>query len=427
MNVDMLMLRLGEIMLKGRNRARFEQVVLNHVKRLLNGFPKAQITKDYGRIYIDLGGEPADELLKPLSKVFGITAIIPVVVCTPELEQIQEKAREFLGSLSIEKDTTFKVSGRRVWKAFPHSSHDLNRIISEPLLAAFPCLKVDVKNPELDLRVEVRDDRALLYCQVLPGAGGFPLGTNGKAMLLLSGGIDSPVAGWSAMRRGLEVECVHFHSYPFTSRKAEEKVIELAKVLSQYSGRVKIHLVPFTDIQTSLAGAGQDNLMITLMRRAMLRIATKLAEANDALALVTGDSLGQVASQTLASMNVIGRVTELPLLRPLVTMDKQEIIDLSQQIGTYDLSILPYEDCCTLFVPKSPAIKPNLRVVENVERSLEGLDDMLEKAVQNTVTMVLRPNSQIHYQEDEMTGSPDFPRHDLEKPVQEQGIRGDWF
>ncbi|WP_068696494.1 tRNA uracil 4-sulfurtransferase ThiI [Paenibacillus yonginensis] len=427
MNGDMLMLRLGEIMMKGRNRSRFENAVLAHVKRLLRAFPKANITKDYGRIYIDLGGESADELLKPLGRVFGITAIIPVVVCEPELKQIQEKAQAFIGSLSIKKDTAFKVSGRRVWKAFPHSSHDLNRIVSEPLLDEFPFLKVDVKNPELELRVEVRQDRALLYCQVFPGAGGFPLGTNGKAMLLLSGGIDSPVAGWSAMRRGLEVECVHFHSYPFTSRKAEEKVIELAKVLSQYSGRVKMHLVPFTDIQTSLAGAGQDNLMITLMRRAMLRIATKLAEQREALALVTGDSLGQVASQTLGSMNVIGRVTDLPLLRPLVMMDKQEIIDLSQRIGTYELSILPYEDCCTLFVPKSPATKPNLRVVENVERSLEGLEAMLEKAVQNTVTLTLTPDSQIRYEGDQLTGLPNQPRHELEKPAQEQVIREDWF
>ncbi len=208
---------------------------------------------------------------------------------------------------------------------------------------------------------------------MIPAVGGFPRGSNGKAMLLLSGGIDSPVAGYSAMRRGLEVEAVHFYSYPFTSRKAKEKVMELAKVLSGYSGRIKIHLVPFTEIQTSFTTVGQDNLIITLMRRSMLRIATMLAEREGALAIVTGDSLGQVASQTLPSMNVIGRATELPLLRPLVTMDKNEIMDIAKQIGTYDLSILPYEDCCTLFVPKSPTTNPNLHVVERIEASLENL------------------------------------------------------
>lgn len=209
-------------------------------------------------------------------------------------------------------------------------------------------------------------------------------------MLLLSGGIDSPVAGWSALRRGLEIECVHFHSYPFTSERAQQKVLDLAKVLAGFAGKIKVHMVPFTEIQTRFTQVGHDNLIITLMRRAMLRIATKLAEQHRAMALVTGDSLGQVASQTLGSMNVIGRATDIPLLRPLVMMDKNEIIDISVKIGTYDLSILPYEDCCTLFVPKSPATNPNLRIVEQIEAHIEGLDALIDEAVNHTETIVLR-------------------------------------
>ncbi|WP_138493246.1 tRNA uracil 4-sulfurtransferase ThiI [Paenibacillus pinistramenti] len=428
MNCQLLMLRLGEITLKGRNRARFEKAVLSHVKSVLEAFPKARITKDYGRIYIELCGEPAGELIPPLKKVFGITAIVPVAAAPSELEAIQQAALDFIGSLSLEKETAFKVNSRRVWKEFPYSSQEMNKLVSSPLLQQFSALKVDVNHPELELRVEVRQERTLLYSLIIPGAGGFPLGTNGKAMLLLSGGIDSPVAGWSAMRRGLEIECVHFHSYPFTSRKAEEKVIELAKVLSGYSGTIKLHLVPFTDIQTAFTGVGQDNLIITFMRRAMLRIATRLAEASGALAIVTGESLGQVASQTLPSMNVIGRATELPLLRPLVMMDKDDIISLSQQIGTYELSILPYEDCCTLFIPKSPSTNPNLRIVQKVEQHVERLDEMIELAVQNTVTLNLTPHAQIRYEEE---GGPEeaseLPRHDLELPLDGQAIREDWF
>lgn len=215
---------------------------------------------------------------------------------------------------------------------------------------------------------------------------------NGKAMLLLSGGIDSPVAGWTAMRKGLEIEAVHFHSYPFTSQQATDKVVALAQRLAHYGGRIKLHLVPFTELQTLLAQQKQDHLIITLMRRSMLRIAERLAERSGALALVTGDSLGQVASQTLGSMNVIGRTASLPLLRPLVMMDKLEIIRISERIGTYETSILPYEDCCTLFVPKSPATNPNLRVVEGIEHALgEQLERLVAEAVAGTETVVMTP------------------------------------
>ncbi|MCJ8011396.1 tRNA 4-thiouridine(8) synthase ThiI [Paenibacillus sp. KQZ6P-2] len=400
MNYDMLLLRFGEFTLKGKNRNRFEKTVLTHVRSVLSSYPAAQIQKEYGRLYVALNGENASQLIEELKKIFGIISISPVVVCPSQLDKIVETSTSFLENLDLQKETTFKVTARRVWKAFPHPSQEMNHLVGSPLLKKFTMLKVSMKDPELQLRVEIREQGTYIYCEVIPAVGGFPRGSNGKGMLLLSGGIDSPVAGFTSMRRGLEVECVHFYSYPFTSLKAKEKVMELAKVLSGYAGEVKLHLVPFTEIQTSFTGLGQDNLIITLMRRSMLRIATMLAEREGALAIVTGDSLGQVASQTLSSMNVIGRTTDLPILRPLIMMDKSEIIDIAKRIGTYELSILPYEDCCTIFVPKSPATNPNLRIVESIEASLANLQTMLEEAVERTETVVLTPESMIEAAED---------------------------
>ncbi|MWV45261.1 tRNA 4-thiouridine(8) synthase ThiI [Paenibacillus sp. HJL G12] len=395
MKYDMLLLRFGEFTLKGKNRNRFEKTVLTHVRSVLSSFPAAQIQKEYGRLYIALNGENADQLIAELKKIFGIHSISPVVVCASQLDKIVETSALFLEQMDLKKETSFKVTARRVWKAFPHPSQEMNHLVGSPLLKKFSLLRVSMKDPELQLRVEIREQGTYIYCEVIPAAGGFPRGSNGKAMLLLSGGIDSPVAGFTSMRRGLEVECVHYYSYPFTSRKAKEKVMELAKVLSGYTGEVKLHLVPFTDIQTSFTGQGQDNLIITLMRRSMLRIATMLAEREGAQAIVTGDSLGQVASQTLPSMNVIGRATDLPLLRPLIMMDKSEIIEIAKQIGTYETSILPYEDCCTLFVPKSPATNPNLRIVERIEMNLVHLQKMMEEAVERTETVVITPETVI--------------------------------
>ncbi|MBU5674742.1 tRNA uracil 4-sulfurtransferase ThiI [Paenibacillus brevis] len=407
MAYDMLLLRFGEITIKGKNRSRFEKAALSHVKVLLKEYPAVKIIREYGRIYVVLNGEPAHEIISILKHIFGVTSISPVVVVPSRLEDIIEAAKLFVRDLPTDRQTRFKVSARRVWKEFLHGTQEMNRLIGSPILHLCPQLKVDVHNPELELRAEIREQGTYLYSEVVPAAGGFPLGTNGKGLLLLSGGIDSPVAGWSAMRRGLEIECVHFHSYPFTSKKAEEKVIELAKVLSRYACQIKLHLVPFTEIQTAIAGTGQENLTITLMRRSMLRIASLLAERNGALAIVTGDSLGQVASQTLASMNVIGRVTDLPLLRPLVMSDKEEIISQAREIGTYDISILPYEDCCTLFVPKSPTTNPNLRVVERIEAGIAGLDNLIEAAVTGTETLVIRPDEEVVRQSEESAAVSD--------------------
>ncbi|KAF6572336.1 tRNA uracil 4-sulfurtransferase ThiI [Paenibacillus sp. FSL M8-0228] len=402
MHYDMLLLRFGEFTLKGKNRTRFEKAVLNHVKLLLKPFPGASLRKEFGRIYVVLGGEPYEQIIQVLQKVFGITTISPVKMAPVELGAIIETAVALMRELNVAEGTTFKVNARRVWKEFAHSSQEMNHLIGSPILREFQALRVDVHQPDIELRVEVREQAAYIFSDVIMAVGGFPLGTNGKAMLLLSGGIDSPVAGWSSMRRGLEIECVHFYSYPFTSERAKEKVIELARVLAGYAGRIKIHLVPFTEVQTAFTRTGQDNLIITLMRRSMLRIATMLAEREGALALVTGDSLGQVASQTLSSMNVIGRSTELPLLRPLVMMDKQEITEIAKQIGTYDLSILPYEDCCTLFVPKSPTTNPNLWVVQKIEASIRDLNALIEQAVAATETLVLEAGGAIEGRNEEV-------------------------
>lgn len=388
---DMLLLRFGEFTLKGKNRARFEKTVFRHVKELVKPYPKAALSKEFGRIYVTLNGEPARRLAEALKNVFGIASISPVKVSRSEFADILAVSRTFLKIIAPAQGTTFKVSARRVWKEFPHGSIEMNKLIATPLLQGYPGLLVDVKSPQLELKLEIREGQTYIFCEQIAGVGGFPLGTNGKAMLLLSGGIDSPVAAWSSMRRGLEVECVHFYSYPYTSELARQKVVDLARVLSRYAGVIKLHLVPFTEVQTSFTGIGQDNLIITLMRRAMLRITTRLAEREGALALVTGDSLGQVASQTLSSMNVIGRATALPLLRPLVMMDKSEIVELSKTIGTYELSILPYEDCCTLFVPKSPTTNPNLRIVEKIEATLPGYSARLDAAVAGTETLSITP------------------------------------
>lgn len=405
---DLLLLRFGEMAIKGKNRKRFEKAALAHVEALLASFPRASVRKEFGRFYVMLGGESPDALMKELKKVFGIASMSPVIAVPSELEHILQAASSYMRQQDTAAGLTFKVNARRVWKGFPYSSHEMNKLVGGPILREISSLKVDVHHPDIELRIEVREDQTYIYSEVIPGAGGYPLGTNGKAMLLLSGGIDSPVAGWSAMRRGLEIECIHFHSYPFTSKKAEEKVIRLAHVLSSYSGQVKLHLVPFTEVQTLLTKAKQDSLMITLMRRAMLRIATRLAEQSGALALVTGDSLGQVASQTLPSMNVIGRATELPLLRPLIMMDKPEIIQLSQEIGTYDLSILPYEDCCSLFVPKSPSTNPNLWIVQKIEATSPELDREIETAIAGTKTLILRPGEQSALDDEETSIQEDW-------------------
>ncbi|WP_276355959.1 tRNA uracil 4-sulfurtransferase ThiI [Cohnella caldifontis] len=393
MRDDWILVRFGELTIKGRNRGRFEDLMVRQVKQALAAYPALAYRKTFGRLYVELNGEPYEEIAFRLKDVFGIASFSRVIRCGHELQEIRETALQAIRNMDP-TPRTFKMTVRRAWKAYPHDSQEMNHLVGAHVLRNTPELKVDVHHPDVELKVEIQPEGTYVYASAEEGAGGFPLGMNGKAMLLLSGGIDSPVAGWMSMRKGLEIEAVHFHSYPFTSEQAKEKVVTLAQRLAYYGGTIRLHLVPFTELQTKLAQSGQEHLIITLMRRSMLRIAEKLAERRGALAIVTGDSLGQVASQTLGSMNVIGRTTDLPLLRPLVMMDKLEIIRIAERIGTYGTSILPYEDCCTLFVPKSPATNPNLRIIERVEAQFgQELDRLVEEAVQGTEMLTLTETS----------------------------------
>jgi thiamine biosynthesis protein ThiI len=398
MNVDVILLRFGEISIKGRNRGRFETAVLRHVEDVLRGFPRVRVVMEAGRAYVELNGEPYEPIAAKLADVFGIVSFSPVIKTATELEAIRQAALDMF-RLEPNPPRTFKVVTRRAWKGFAHDSQQMNHLVGGHILKHNPGLKVDVHHPDVTLYVEIRQDASFVYSSIVPGAGGFPIGSNGRAMLMLSGGIDSPVAGWLAMRRGLELEAVHFHSYPFTSEKAQQKVIDLTNRLSEYTRSIQLHMVPFTEIQTKLVEAGHDNLLITLMRRAMFRITARLAEKRDALAIVTGDSLGQVASQTLPSLNVINKVVDIPVLRPLITMDKMEIIRLAESIGTYPISILPYEDCCTLFVPKNPSTNPNLHIIERVEQGFgDQYERWIEDAVNRTERMTLPSNRKAEVQ-----------------------------
>jgi thiamine biosynthesis protein ThiI len=314
--------------------------------------------------------------------VFGIVSVSPVLKRDLDLDDIKA------GAVAVVADTegkTFKVETRRSNKAFPLTSPEISRVIGGHVLANFPHLQVDVHNPDFVLNVEVRQEGALLYSQIIPCLGGLPAGSSGKGLLLLSGGIDSPVAGFLAMKRGVQVEGLHFHSYPFTSERSKEKVIELARQLSRYNrrGSMKVWIAYFSEIQKALQQSSYPALSITLMRRFMLRIGTALAERERAYALITGDSLGQVASQTMESIHTINAVTAMPVYRPLIGLDKQEIVNLAVQIGTYETSILPYEDCCTVFVPKNPATRPTIEQALRAEAELD-VDGLIEEAIAKT-------------------------------------------
>jgi thiamine biosynthesis protein ThiI len=383
MKPDVIMLRLGELTLKGKNRSRFEKVVFEQVKKAVSPFSRLTFVLEFGRVYIQLNEEPFEQIQERLKKVPGLASFSPVFTAPLELEAIQATALLAMEQLG-DGQAEFKINVRRVNKSFPYDSQEMNKLVGGYVLKAMPNLRVNVNHPEVELKVELRRQVVFIYSQSVKGMGGFPLGTNGKAMLMLSGGIDSPVAGYLALRQGLKLEAVHFHSYPFTSERSQQKVKELAGKLSIYAGDIKLHMVPFTSIQTRIHEVYREDLFITLLRRAMFRITEKLAEVSGATAIVTGESLGQVASQTLNSMNVIGRATQLPIIQPLICMGKQEIIQVAEAIDTFSVSILPYEDCCTLFMPPFPSTNPSLRIVESIEKSMEWLDAEVDEAVRLT-------------------------------------------
>lgn len=366
----LFLIRYGEIALKGKNRAFFEKTLLQNIKKALRDLAPCRIYRTHGRHFVEVTEGDATAVAKRLQEIFGIVSISPVAVADLSLEAIKAAALEEFAKVA-RPGIRFKVNTKRANKQFPLNSMEVSAKVGAHLLKNLSGLVVDMHEPEAVLDLEIREEKAFIYTERLPGLGGLPVGVAGKGMLLLSGGIDSPVAGYLALKRGVTLEALHFHSPPFTSERAKEKVIDLCRRLAYYGGKINLHLVHFTEVQKELRLKTPERLMVTLMRRLMFRIAQRLAEKRGALALITGESLGQVASQTMESMNVIERVTYLPVLRPLIGMDKHEIMALAQKIETYPISIRPYEDCCTLFLPDFPATRPRLQQVEEAEKALD--------------------------------------------------------
>lgn len=388
---DYILIRYGEIALKGKNQKDFLNRLVRNIKEQiktdLGNLPRLE--KDQGRILLYLDGEEPEKYYNALDHVFGISSYSPVLRTSLDMQEILDGAlKEFLQAKGDRSEATFRITVKRPNKHFPLGSMELATAVANHIYDHVSGLTVDLKNAEIDLKVEVRDEWAYITTQKFLGLGGLPLGTGGRGMLLLSGGIDSPVAGWAMMRRGMTVEAIHFHSYPYTSEMAKEKVLTLAEQMAKYSGRLVVHLVPFTKIQEEIGHYCHDNLRITIMRRIMLRIAEKIAAERDAMAIITGDNLGQVASQTMESIYTINQVTNMPIFRPLVALDKEEIMRIAKKIDTYETSILPYEDCCTVFVPKEPKTKPKVEACLEEEAKIEDLVELIEQAVQNKETVV---------------------------------------
>ncbi|MFI8686008.1 tRNA uracil 4-sulfurtransferase ThiI [Rossellomorea sp. NPDC077527] len=387
MKYNRILVRYGEISTKGRNRKMFTAKLRENILQALKDFPTISVSASRDRLHIQLGDENGEEIIPRLQKIFGIQSFSPVVKVPQDIEEIK-KSGLALVEKSFSPGTTFKVSARRADKKFELDTNELNYEVGSYILRNLDGLKVDVKNPDIQLNVEVRKEGVYLSSEIYQGSTGMPVGASGKAMLMLSGGIDSPVAGYLTMKRGVEIEAVHFHSPPFTSERAKQKVIDLSKKLSAFSGKVKLHIVPFTKVQQTIHDQVPENYTMTSTRRMMLQIADAIREKNEGRALITGESLGQVASQTLESMEAINAVTNTPVLRPLIAMDKLEIIDIAQRIGTHDISILPYEDCCTIFTPPAPKTRPKKEKVEYYE-SFVDFESLLKEAVDGTETITI--------------------------------------
>jgi thiamine biosynthesis protein ThiI len=387
MKFDHILIRFGEISTKGRNRKIFVDRLKNNIRDVLTDYPSLVFQGTRDRIYIHLNGEDHDVIVERLKAIFGIQSFSLATKCESEISKIKEQALQAIKSLSQPNDT-FKVTAKRADKQFPLNTNELNYQIGSHVLINTEDLTVDVKNPTINLRVEVRSEATYLTCYDYKGAGGLPVGSGGKAMLLLSGGIDSPVAGYLSLKRGVALEVIHFFSPPYTSERAKQKVIDLTKELTAFGGKIKLHIIPFTAIQEKIQAQVPENYTMTSTRRMMLKIADELREKQQILALITGESLGQVASQTLESMVAINDVTSTPIIRPLITMDKEEIIDIAKKIGTHEISIRPYEDCCTIFTPASPKTKPKLEKVSRFE-SYVDFDELVTDAVNNVETIIV--------------------------------------
>lgn len=388
MKYDRILIRYGELSTKGRNRKKFVDKLKKTIEKTLEDFPKIIVDAQRDRMYVLLNGEDEVQIVKALKGIFGIQSFSPAIKAERNLDTLKENALQLVSSLYKEGDT-FKISARRADKTFSLDTNEINHFFGSHLLKNIPGLTVDVKKPDINLQIEVREEAVYLSCENILGAGGLPSGTSGKAMLMLSGGLDSPVAGYLSMKRGLELEGVHFFSPPFTSDRAKQKVVDISEKLANINGHFVLHIVPFTKIQQLIHKQIPENYTMTATRRLMLRITDELRIRQEALAIVTGESLGQVASQTLESMNAINAVTNTPILRPLITVDKSEIIDLAKKIETHDISIRPYEDCCTVFVPASPKTKPKKEKVEFYE-SFVDFESMIKEAVDHVETLLIK-------------------------------------
>ena len=384
------LIKYGEIGIKGKNRYLFEDALVKQIRHALKHVEgEFEVRKEQGRIYVDtLSDYEFDEVVEALKRVFGIVGICPVVVTEDEgFEKLAEVVTDYLEREYDSHTQTFKVDSRRARKNYPKNSMELNADLGEKILDAFPEMKVDVHKPEMVLNVEIRE-KIYIYSRIIPGAGGMPVGTNGKAMLLLSGGIDSPVAGYMIAKRGVKIDAVYFHAPPYTSERAKQKVVDLASIVARYSGPINLHVVNFTDIQLYIYEKCPHEELTIIMRRYMMRIAEHFAKETGSLGLITGESIGQVASQTMQSLAATNEVCTMPVYRPLIGFDKQEIVDVSLKIDAYETSILPYEDCCTIFVAKHPVTKPNINIIKRSETKLEEkIDELVKEAIDTTETI----------------------------------------
>ncbi|AXI09713.1 tRNA 4-thiouridine(8) synthase ThiI [Oceanobacillus sp. 143] len=385
MQYDHILIRYGEMSLKGKNIKQFIIKLQENLQQKIKEFPNVKVTRTQGRMFVLLNGHDPEPVMEKCKKVFGIQSLSLAIKVDNDIEQIKEAA---LFALQNAKDVkTFKVAVKRINKNFPIHTNELNQVLGAHLLTNTDGITVDVHNPDVEVKVEIRLEAAYITSKAVLGLGGLPVGTSGKSLLLLSGGIDSPVAGFLAMKRGVHLEAIHFHSPPYTSERAKQKVIDLSKQLTKYAKSIKIHIVPFTKLQQEIFREMPESYAMTIMRRMMFRIAEQVSRNESILSLTTGENLGQVASQTMESMHAINNVTNYPIIRPLVAMDKQEVIDISKQIGTYETSILPYEDCCTIFVPKAPKTKPRLDKVSYYESTYD-FTKSIEEAIAGIETIV---------------------------------------
>ncbi len=386
------LIKYAEIGVKGKNRYLFEEALVKQIKNALKRCEgRFEVTRTPGRVYVEALSEfDFDETADNLKTVFGISGICPVVHVEDEgFEKLGRDIVKYMDDVYPEKNFTFKVQTRRSRKNYPMNSMELNAELGGVILDAFPQLAVDVHKPDVLLNVEIRE-KIYIYSETIPGPGGMPVGSNGKAMLLLSGGIDSPVAGYMIAKRGVKIDAVYFHAPPYTSDRAKQKVVDLAKLVSRYAGPIYLHVINFTDIQLYIYEKCPHDELTIIMRRYMMKIAEEIAKNTECLGLITGESIGQVASQTVQSLAVTNEVCTLPVFRPLIGFDKMEIVDVSEKIGTYETSILPYEDCCTIFVAKHPVTKPNLNIIKRHEQNLnEKIDELVRTALKTDEVIVV--------------------------------------